>query len=265
DPEHLPSREPADRARTPTHILQGPAGPAHPLRGSSGRAAIPPSDSADGGGRHQTQGGGTALQHTTLGPEKVPACRGSQAAACSRPRRIPIRTPRAPFPSRAPGTPFPVPDSPPAARRGSARASRDRRARSWGSVSVSCPRHSPLLQRVRCFRVTAAWGPRPPAPPAAEMMCGAPTATQPATADIQAIADRVRSQLEEKEKKFPMFKAVEFKSQVVAGMVFFIKVQVDEDNFVHIRAFESLPHERKPLALVGYQTHKGRHDELTYF
>ncbi|XP_036707619.1 cystatin-B [Balaenoptera acutorostrata] len=97
------------------------------------------------------------------------------------------------------------------------------------------------------------------------MMCGAPTATQPATADIQAIADRVRSQLEEKEKKFPMFKAVEFKSQVVAGMVFFIKVQVDEDNFVHIRAFESLPHERKPLALVGYQTHKGRHDELTYF
>ncbi|KAB0398095.1 hypothetical protein E2I00_019743, partial [Balaenoptera physalus] len=58
-----------------------------------------------------------------------------------------------------------------------------------------------------------------------------------------------RSQLEEKEKKFPMFKAVEFKSQVVAGMVFFIKVQVDEDNFVHIRAFESLPHEKKPLAL----------------
>ena len=57
DPEHLPSREPADRARTPTHILQGPAhpGPAHPLRGSCGRAAIPPSDSADGGGGHQTQ------------------------------------------------------------------------------------------------------------------------------------------------------------------------------------------------------------------
>lgn len=34
----------------------------------------------------------------------------------------------------------------------------------------------------------------------------------------------MRAQLEEKEKKFPMFKAVEFKSQVVAGRVFFIKV-----------------------------------------
>ncbi|XP_059955683.1 cystatin-B [Mesoplodon densirostris] len=97
------------------------------------------------------------------------------------------------------------------------------------------------------------------------MMCGAPTPTQPATADIQAIADQVRSQLEEKEKKFPMFKAVEFKSQVVAGRVFFIKVQVDEDSFVHIRVFESLPHENKPLVLASYQTNKGRHDELTYF
>ncbi|XP_026939388.1 cystatin-B [Sagmatias obliquidens] len=97
------------------------------------------------------------------------------------------------------------------------------------------------------------------------MMCGAPTPTQPATADTQAIADQVRAQLEEKEKKFPMFKAVEFKSQVVAGRVFFIKVQVDDDNFVHIRVFESLPHENKPLALASYQTHKSRHDELTYF
>ncbi|XP_057553463.1 cystatin-B isoform X2 [Hippopotamus amphibius kiboko] len=98
------------------------------------------------------------------------------------------------------------------------------------------------------------------------MMCGAPSAVQPATAATQAIADKVRPQLEEKEnKKFPQFKAVEFKSQVVAGMNYFIKVQVDEDDFVHIRVYESLPHESKPLALTSYQTHKGRHDELTYF
>uniref|UniRef100_A0A8C3YUJ5 Cystatin B n=1 Tax=Catagonus wagneri TaxID=51154 RepID=A0A8C3YUJ5_9CETA len=98
------------------------------------------------------------------------------------------------------------------------------------------------------------------------MMCGAPSATQPATAEIQAIAEQVKSQLEEKEnKKFPVFKAVEFKSQVVAGRNLFIKVQVDDDDFVHLRVFESLPHENKPLALSSYQTHKGRHDELTYF
>uniref|UniRef100_A0A9L0TLD4 Cystatin domain-containing protein n=1 Tax=Equus caballus TaxID=9796 RepID=A0A9L0TLD4_HORSE len=63
-----------------------------------------------------------------------------------------------------------------------------------------------------------------PPPPTARMMCGAPSATQPATAETQAIADQVKSQLEEKEnKKFPIFKAVEFRSQVVAGTNHFIK------------------------------------------
>ncbi|KAF0884237.1 CYTB protein, partial [Crocuta crocuta] len=41
-----------------------------------------------------------------------------------------------------------------------------------------------------------------------------------------------------------------------------LQVQVDDDEFVHIRVFESLPHENKPLALSNYQTHKARHDEL---
>ena len=43
------------------------------------------------------------------------------------------------------------------------------------------------------------------------------------------------------------------------------QVQVDEDNFVHIQVFQSLPHENKPVALTSYQTNKGKHDELTYF
>ncbi|XP_008587686.1 PREDICTED: cystatin-B [Galeopterus variegatus] len=98
------------------------------------------------------------------------------------------------------------------------------------------------------------------------MMCGAASATQPATAETQDIADQVRAQLEEKEKKkFPIFKAVSFKSQVVAGMNYFIKVHVGDDDFVHLRVFRSLPHENKPLTLSDYQTNKARHDELTYF
>ncbi|XP_026351799.1 cystatin-B [Ursus americanus] len=98
------------------------------------------------------------------------------------------------------------------------------------------------------------------------MMCGAPTASQPATAETQSIADQVKPQLEEREnKKYATFKAVEFRSQVVAGRNYFIKVQVDDDEFVHLRVFQSLPHENKPLALSSYQTNKARHDELAYF
>ncbi|KAJ1059469.1 hypothetical protein K5549_018857, partial [Capra hircus] len=101
--------------------------------------------------------------------------------------------------------------------------------------------------------------------PTTEMMCGVSPAKQLTMAEIQAIADKVKSPLEEKEnKKFPVFNAVEFKSQGVAGRTFFIKVQMDDD-FVHIQVFESLPQENKPVALTSYQIHKGRQDEVTCF
>ncbi|KAM5154326.1 cystatin-B [Callospermophilus lateralis] len=98
------------------------------------------------------------------------------------------------------------------------------------------------------------------------MMCGGPSATRPATAETQDIADQVKSQLEEKEnQKFPVFQAVSYKSQVVAGTNFFIKVDVGDEKCVHLRVFRSLPHENKPLTLHAYQTNKAKHDELTYF
>ncbi|XP_006108158.1 cystatin-B-like [Myotis lucifugus] len=95
---------------------------------------------------------------------------------------------------------------------------------------------------------------------------GGPSEVKRATAEIQAIADKVKSQLEEKEnKKYPTFKATEYMSQVVAGTNYFIKVQVADDDFVHLRVFESLPHENKALALSNYQTNKTKQDELAYF
>ncbi|XP_037690219.1 cystatin-B [Choloepus didactylus] len=98
------------------------------------------------------------------------------------------------------------------------------------------------------------------------MLCGAPSGPQPATAETQHIAEQVKSQLEEKEnKKFPVFDAVEFKSQVVAGTNFFIKVHIGDNHFVHLRVFRSLPHENKPLSLSDYQINKAKDDELTYF
>ncbi|XP_023604506.1 cystatin-B-like [Myotis lucifugus] len=77
---------------------------------------------------------------------------------------------------------------------------------------------------------------------------------------------RVKSQLEEKEnKKYPTFKATEYKSQVVQGTNYFIKVQVADDDFVHLCVFQSLPQENKALALHNYQTNKTKQDELDYF
>ncbi|XP_050777443.1 cystatin-A [Gopherus flavomarginatus] len=98
------------------------------------------------------------------------------------------------------------------------------------------------------------------------MKCGGLTGAQPATPEAQQVADEVKLQVEEKEgKKFEVFTAVEFKTQVVAGINYFIKVHVGNEEFLHLRVFKSLPHENKPLSLSSYQSSKTKHDELTYF
>ncbi|XP_058152496.1 cystatin-B-like [Dasypus novemcinctus] len=98
------------------------------------------------------------------------------------------------------------------------------------------------------------------------MMLGAPSECRPATAETQQIADQVKRQLEEKEnRQFPVFEAVECRTQVVAGTNHFIKVHVGGDEYIHLRVFESLPHENKPLTLSNYQTNKTKDDELEYF
>ncbi|NXM60136.1 CYTB protein, partial [Illadopsis cleaveri] len=77
---------------------------------------------------------------------------------------------------------------------------------------------------------------------------------------------KVKAQLEEKEgKTFEVFTAVEFKTQVVAGTNYFIKVHVGNEEFMHLRVFKSLPHENEQLSLHSYQSSKTKHDELAYF
>ncbi|XP_027509298.1 cystatin-B-like [Corapipo altera] len=98
------------------------------------------------------------------------------------------------------------------------------------------------------------------------MLCGGVSAVSPATDETQQIVQEVKSQLEEKEgKTFDVFTAVEFKTQVVAGINYFIKVHVGNDEFMHLRVFKSLPQENKPLSLHSYQSSKTKHDELAYF
>ncbi|NWR85432.1 CYTX protein, partial [Furnarius figulus] len=62
-----------------------------------------------------------------------------------------------------------------------------------------------------------------------------------------------------------MFTAIVYKTQMVAGINYFIKVQVSNTEYVHIRVFQSLPHENEGPSLVSFQTGKTRDDPLTYF
>ncbi|NXS21950.1 CYTA protein, partial [Mystacornis crossleyi] len=62
-----------------------------------------------------------------------------------------------------------------------------------------------------------------------------------------------------------VFEAIKYKTQVVAGIMYFIKVQVSDAEYVHLKVFHSLPCENQGPSLVGFQTGKTRDDPLTYF
>lgn len=75
---------------------------------------------------------------------------------------------------------------------------------------------------------------------ATRMMCSGCSATQPDTVKIQANTNKVKFQLEEKEsKKYPTFKATEFKSQLVMGTNYFIKFKLKWWLYTHSTIWKS--------------------------
>ena len=52
------------------------------------------------------------------------------------------------------------------------------------------------------------------------------------------------------EETFDMFIPVKYTSQVVAGTVFNIKIQVGEDRFVHAKIVRPLPHTNEPASVM---------------
>ncbi|XP_038202353.1 cystatin-A [Arvicola amphibius] len=98
------------------------------------------------------------------------------------------------------------------------------------------------------------------------MIPGGLTEARPATPEIQEIADKIRGKLEEKtNEKYEKFEAIEYKSQVVAGINYFIKMDVGNDNYIHVKVFQGLAGQDEDLELSGYQTNKTKDDEINYF
>ncbi|NXP05042.1 CYTB protein, partial [Thinocorus orbignyianus] len=77
---------------------------------------------------------------------------------------------------------------------------------------------------------------------------------------------QVKPQFETKTNRIcGIYNAIEYRTQVVAGVNYFIKVQVSDAEYVHLKVFEALPYENQGPRLISYQTGKTRDDPLTYF
>lgn len=98
------------------------------------------------------------------------------------------------------------------------------------------------------------------------MLCGGPSDVKEADKEVQHICDSVKTQVEAKTgKKYQTFEAKSYKTQVVAGTNYFVKVHVGGEDHIHIRVFKGLPHTGGELQVHGFQESKAHHDPIEYF
>ncbi|XP_003379766.1 cystatin-B [Trichinella spiralis] len=75
-------------------------------------------------------------------------------------------------------------------------------------------------------------------------ICGGVKEEREPTEAETAIALGLRSDVENQlNRKFKHFRPVSIRTQIVAGINYFFKVMVDEDDFIHLRVFKNLQNE----------------------
>jgi cystatin-A/B len=83
------------------------------------------------------------------------------------------------------------------------------------------------------------------------MMVGGFGQAKAVTDEIRAICDDIRPQVENNlSKSFNTWEPVNFKTQVVAGTNYKVKVKVSDNEFIHVKVFKPLPHTGEALSLT---------------
>ncbi|XP_066455401.1 cystatin-A-like [Eleutherodactylus coqui] len=89
---------------------------------------------------------------------------------------------------------------------------------------------------------------------------------KPATPEVQELCNQVKAEVEEKHgKKYTKFEATEYKTQMVAGTNYFVKICVDGGEYIHIRMYKTLPHAGEKLSLTSTTPGKTKEEEIVYF
>ncbi|XP_047424810.1 cystatin-A5-like [Mugil cephalus] len=99
-----------------------------------------------------------------------------------------------------------------------------------------------------------------------DFICGGFTEPRPATEEIQRICDEVKGQVEEQtKKKYGIFRALHYRSQVVAGTNYLIKVNSGPSSHLHVIVFEALPCHGGQKSVSGLEEGHTKEDPLLPF
>ncbi|KAM8731737.1 cystatin-A1-like isoform 1-T1 [Acanthopagrus schlegelii] len=100
-----------------------------------------------------------------------------------------------------------------------------------------------------------------PEPQTMDTMCGGWTETRHADKETQWICDQVRSLVQGKTSKiYQEYRAITYRTQVVAGINYIFKVCVGGPKYIHVKVFQALPCYGGHLKLSGVQEDKTQDD-----
>ncbi|TDH10011.1 hypothetical protein EPR50_G00093120 [Perca flavescens] len=84
-----------------------------------------------------------------------------------------------------------------------------------------------------------------------------------ATKETQDLCHQVKHQVEKKTgANYVEYKAVKYRSQVVAGTNFLIKVHVGGANYIHLEIFRALPCNGGKVSLTNVKAHQTKDSPL---
>lgn len=95
------------------------------------------------------------------------------------------------------------------------------------------------------------------------MMVGGLNEALEATPEIQSYCDQLKSEVEEKAgTKFDVYECKTYRHQLVAGMNYFVKVYVGNEDYIHLRIYKKLDNS---LELSAVKVGLKDHHELKHF
>ena len=94
---------------------------------------------------------------------------------------------------------------------------------------------------------------------------GGTTPLQQPDNETQTITNQLKNEiLQQAGVEANVFELVGYKSQVVAGTNFFLKIKISDDQAIHARVFRPLPHTGEGPSVAGVKV-VGLNEELNYF
>ena len=95
------------------------------------------------------------------------------------------------------------------------------------------------------------------------MMCGGFGNSRPADDKVKALALEMKPKVEQAlGTTYTQFEAVQYTTQVVAGVNYKIKVKVGDEDYVHIKVFVPLPCNSTEKQLMSQEEGKKLNDAL---